>query len=170
MSRLFLAIALLLQAASALKLAGAVTRRGAITSAAAAAVGIATPAFANSGELNAEKVIEGFMEGPKAKEGALLPKVVVESSGAKSTSLQIIGKPSSEKGDFCDYIWFSGKTGDTLFQQQFRSNGKSTKEAASADATVQTPKFKARFNKGATVVPFVHYSVSGTFQGDSITI
>ena len=85
----------------------------------------------------AEKVIEGFMEGPKAKEGALLPKVVVESSGAKSTSLQIIGKPSSEKGDFCDYIWFSGKTGDTLFQQQFRSNGKSTKEAASADATVQ---------------------------------
>ena len=53
MSRLFLAIALLLQAASALKLTGAVTRRGAITSAAAAAVGIATPAFANSGELNA---------------------------------------------------------------------------------------------------------------------
>ena len=52
----------------------------------------------------------------------------------------------------------------------FKPNGKSTKAAASSEAEFIAPEFKARFDKGLTVVPYLHSKSVGTVMGAAVDI
>jgi hypothetical protein len=107
----------------------------------------------------------------RGKRGGVAGKVKVAGSGLQSTKLLLSGpaSPTLQK-EFVDLIWFTGDGGQVLAVQKFKENGKSTKEAATADTKSIEPSLQGRFNKGTTVVPFIHTTEGGTWEGAPITI
>lgn len=143
--------------------------RRALLCGAAASLSLPLPSFASPKD---DAIIFMKEADSSSQAGPLQPSVKVVSSGAKSTMLSITAPPSSSlSNDYVDTIWFAdANTGDVLSASSFRPNGKSLSAAASAESTLIAPEHKARFDKGASVVPYLHAKAGGTWVGATVDI
>lgn len=154
-----MSIALIVAAASGFNLPQ-VDRRSVVSAAFAASLAV-RPALA--GDKESAALLMG-----SSQSGSLAGTVKVGAKGGASTSLILTG-PVGSASDYVDLMWFADSSGEVLAAAAYKPNGKSAKAAASADSTFIAPELKARFNKGATVVPYLN-AKSGIWQGEPFTI
>jgi len=143
----------------------ALSRRALLGVAAAASLPV-LPALADQ---DLAETAAGYMR--EGRNTGVSGNVKVVAKGLQSSKLLLSGpaSPTLQK-EFVDLIWWTGDGGRVLAVQKFKANGKSTKEAATADTTSIEPSLQGRFDKGTTVVPFLHTTEGGTWEGSPIAI
>ena len=96
------------------------------------------------------------------------PGVKVDAAGASNSKLSIVmPKSGGPRGasDFVDCMWFrDASNGKIIAAESFGPNGLSRDFSLRAD-TGEEPTFAARVKSGLTVVPSIHASKGGTWEG-----